>query len=91
MSLGLIVTELVINALKHAFPDGAGGTIKVSYFSSTTGWRLAVADDGAGMSQVEVVPRSGLGTSIVGALCAQLGGKLVITSGPSGTEVEMTG
>jgi two-component system, sensor histidine kinase PdtaS len=90
VSLGLIVTELVINALKHAFPDGRGGTIKMSYHTSKTGWRLAVADDGAGMSQVAVVPRSGLGTSIVGALCSQLGGKLVITSGPNGTEVEMS-
>ena len=46
MSLGLILTELVINALKHAFPDNRKGEIVVDYRSHGTGWALSVRDNG---------------------------------------------
>ena len=49
MSLGLIVTELVINALKHAFPDHRKGKIVVSYHCDGDAWTLSVADDGVGI------------------------------------------
>ncbi len=46
---GLIVNELVSNALKHAFPDGRRGTLKVSLHSPTPGQLLlSVQDDGVG-------------------------------------------
>ena len=48
VSLGLIVTELVINALKHGFPAGAEGEILVSYDAQDSGWRLSVSDNGSG-------------------------------------------
>src|SRR6476620_9438074 len=48
VSLGLIVTELVINALKHAFPGGEAGEILVSYEARGSGWRLSVSDNGSG-------------------------------------------
>jgi two-component sensor histidine kinase len=48
-SLGLIVTELVINALKHAFPDGRPGKIVVDYNFHGPNWILCVRDDGVGM------------------------------------------
>jgi two-component sensor histidine kinase len=54
VSLGLIVTELVINSLKHAFPGRAQhGTIIVSFKSVGKSWTLVVADDGIGMPQDE--------------------------------------
>ncbi|HEY9091919.1 sensor histidine kinase [Parasphingorhabdus sp.] len=49
ISLGLIVTELVINSLKHAFPEDSGGKITVSYKNDPTGWTLIVADNGIGI------------------------------------------
>src|SRR3546814_9536803 len=44
VSLGLIVTELVINALKHAFPGDRGGKILVDYNSNGSDWALSVSD-----------------------------------------------
>src|SRR3546814_16085398 len=48
VSLGLIVTELVINALKHAFPGDRGGKILVSSNSNGSDWELSVSDNGLG-------------------------------------------
>jgi chemotaxis protein methyltransferase CheR len=74
VSIGLIVTELVINALKHAFTDkAAGGRILVSYAVSNKAWRLAVSDNGVGLGEgAEAKNTPGLGTSIVEALARQL-------------------
>lgn len=81
VSLGLIVTELVINALKYAFPvTKVGATIKVSYEVTPFGWTLIVSDNGIGKSADPASPDSGgLGTTIVAALASQLGA--VITAG----------
>jgi two-component sensor histidine kinase len=72
VSLGLIVTELVINALKHAFPDGRAGKIVVDCGFRGPNWTLSVTDDGIGMPTDPAHVRVGLGTSIVQALAAQL-------------------
>jgi two-component sensor histidine kinase len=80
VSLGLIVTELVINSLKHAFPDpDAKGNVKVSFHSTGEGWSLTVADDGVGLSD-DHQPKSGLGTGIVNALAAQLSATVETTA-----------
>ena len=71
ISLGLIVTELVINSLKHAFPGGRIGTIKVGYSSKGSDWTLSVVDDGVGLPEGGA-PESGLGTNIVAALTKSL-------------------
>jgi two-component sensor histidine kinase len=70
VSLGLIVTELIINALKHAFPETVkSGNIIVNYVSEGPAWALTVADDGVGRPEKSV---PGLGTGIVDALAKQL-------------------
>lgn len=61
VSLGLITTELVINALKHAFPGDRDGVISVDYRSGFEGWTLSVCDDGVGMAQDVPRPKAGLG------------------------------
>src|ERR1700740_1530368 len=49
VSLGLIVTELVLNALKHAFPhDKIDHRITVAYDVAGTNWKLSIADNGIG-------------------------------------------
>lgn len=88
VSLGLIVTELVINALKHAFPDrSAAGTITVEYWSRPTGWRLAVEDNGIGMPGDEAAAKPGLGTGIVDALSKQLDATVTVSDTKPGTRV----
>jgi two-component sensor histidine kinase len=91
-SLGLIVTELVINALKHAFKPGTRyGQIAVSYEVSGTDWKLSVVDNGVGKPDgVFAQPKSGLGTGIVKALAKQLDSQVVTSSGPQGTAVTVT-
>ena len=89
VSMGLIVTELVINALKHAFPDGRGGSIVVTYRLGQAGWSLTVADSGIGRLATRAAAKPGLGTSIVEALAKQLGATVSIGADQSGTTVEM--
>jgi chemotaxis protein methyltransferase CheR len=79
VSIGLIVTELVINALKHAFPGGGSGEILVSYDIDGADWRLSVADDGVGL-QTGGDRHTGLGTSIVEALAHQLNAHVEVSS-----------
>ncbi len=86
VSLGLIVTELVINALKHAFPDGRHGTITVDCAFKGPNWTLSVSDDGVGMPDPAQI-RTGLGSSIVQALAKQLGAAVEIERGNPGTRV----
>lgn len=73
VSLGLIVTELVINALKHAFPRHRKGKIVVDYRADGTAWTLSVRDTGIGMPKDHASAKPGLGTGIVEALAKQLG------------------
>ena len=92
VSLGLIVTELVLNALKHAFPnDKADHRITVSYDVAGTNWELSVADNGIGKPAGDFAQsKAGLGTSIVKALAQQLDARVDISSGPQGTTVSVT-
>jgi len=86
VSLGLIVTELVINALKHAFPEQLAGTIKVGYASEGGDWSLTVTDDGIGMPG-GAPPSTGLGTSIIEALARKLDATVTASSADPGTNV----
>ncbi|MGE5539159.1 MAG: sensor histidine kinase [Gemmatimonas sp.] len=92
VSLGLITTELVINAIKHAFPDRTSGAIVVRYESGTTARRLSVSDNGRGFPTIssDTPLRVGLGTSILEALTRQLGGHLVTSANSPGTMVSVT-
>ncbi len=89
VSLGLIVTELVINSLKHAFPDGQAGRIVVRYRSQGPDWTLSVTDNGAGMPKDPADAPPGLGTSIVRALAQQLKADISIVGGHPGTAVSI--
>ena len=87
ISLGLIVTELVINALKHAFPDQPKGRILIRYTSAGKDWTLSVTDDGIGLPTGEAAPKAGLGTGIVEALAGNLLADIALSDASPGTAV----
>jgi|SRR5471032_668727 len=89
VSLGLIVTELVINALKHAFPDDRKGKILVDYKAHAKNWTLSVTDDGVGMPAEPGSAKAGLGTSIIQALTKQLGAIISVAGANPGTKVSI--
>ena len=81
--IGLLVAELVINALKHGYPSGSkGGHVRVAYDVSATGWTLTVSDDGIGKPDGEREAKSGLGTLIVGSLARQLDAEVNVVIDP---------
>ncbi len=89
--LGLIINELVSNAIKHAFPDGRRGKIAVGLKALEGGrFRLAVSDDGAGFPEgVDFRNTESLGMQIVTMLAEQLEGKLALERG-DGTKFVLT-
>jgi two-component sensor histidine kinase len=89
VSLGLIVTELAINALKHAFPDDRSGKIEVDYNSHGPNWTLSVSDTGVGMPKNAGDAKAGLGTSIVQALAQQLQANITVSDRNPGTSVSL--
>jgi chemotaxis protein methyltransferase CheR len=88
----LIVTELVMNALKHEFPDEkTAGHITVAYDTAGTDWKLSVSDNGVGKPDgVFAQPKTGLGSGIVKALAQQLGAQVETLASPEGTTVSVT-
>ena len=85
--IGLIVNELVTNAIKYAFPGEAKGTVMVTLKRARGELRLTVADDGQGL-----LPRradSGLGGRLVDGFAQQLGGQVERKSDSQGTTVRL--
>jgi two-component sensor histidine kinase len=91
-SLGLIATELVMNALKHAFPtEKSDSRIVIAYDVDGTNWKLSVADNGVGKPEgLFAQSKTGLGTGIVKALAQQLGAKVETLADCAGTTVSIT-
>jgi two-component sensor histidine kinase len=73
VSLGVIVTELVTNACKYAYPTGAGGEIRVMLSADgEQAFRLSVEDDGCGMPAEATPKGTGLGTKLIRAMAQSL-------------------
>jgi two-component sensor histidine kinase len=70
---GLLLNELITNALRHAFPDGRAGTVRVELAPAGAGLRLSVSDDGIGLPDgLDPTRSSSLGLQIVHTLVKQL-------------------
>jgi two-component sensor histidine kinase len=85
--IGLVVNELVTNAVKYAFPGEAKGTVRVTLKRAPGELRVTVADDGQGRD-----PRradSGLGSRLVDGFAQQLGGQVERKSDSQGTTVHL--
>jgi two-component sensor histidine kinase len=91
VSIGLIVTELVINALKYAFPDPtSSASVTVRFEMRATDWKLSVSDNGVGKPDIGAAAKGGLGTSLVSALAHQLDAQVIATSSSEGMSVSIT-
>jgi two-component system, chemotaxis family, sensor kinase Cph1 len=85
VTLGLVLTELMINANKHAY-GGAAGPIEIELVEDRTHLRMAVADKGAGKTS----SRKGFGSRIMEGLVAQLGGELSHSDARPGLRVAIS-
>ena len=92
VSLGLIATELIINAIKYAFPgERKSPRIRVTFETAHADWKLTVSDNGTGREPVKVAnARSGLGTALISALAKQLEAQITEISSDKGLSVEVT-
>ncbi|NDP39713.1 MAG: PAS domain S-box protein [Rhodoferax sp.] len=82
---GLLVNELLSNCLKHGFPEGRGGDIRIELRALGPGdqWLLRVSDTGVGLAADFESRRSqSLGLQLVGDLARQIDGTLQIEPGP---------
>lgn len=83
--VGLVVNELITNALKHAFPGGREGVVRVTFRRDGDVYELVVADNGVGAVPARTTQDDGgLGSQILRALAVQLGGRLEMASGDVG-------
>ncbi|MBE0586921.1 MAG: ATP-binding protein, partial [Hydrogenophaga sp.] len=82
---GLIVNELVSNALKHGFPAGQRGTVRLFMRQDNNNIELSISNDGLGIPEHQNLERNGsLGLQLVQLLTRQLHGRLEVQrSGPT--------
>ena len=91
MPLGLIINELVSNAMKHAFPEGRKGNIAVKLTQNTKAdeYTLTVTDDGIGFPEgIDYRNTETFGLQLVDMLTEQLGGTIEF-DGSEGTSFKI--
>jgi len=87
---GLIVNELISNSLKHAFPPGNDGEIRIELqCDEDQGYILTVGDNGIGLPGAESEASRSLGLELVSLLAGQLGGVVDVLNG-NGTTFRVT-
>jgi two-component sensor histidine kinase len=89
IGLGIILTEWVTNAFKYAYPSGVG-EIRVRLFQQADGLaQVSVEDDGVGFAATAAPKGTGLGSKLVAAMAASLGGTVEYLNRNPGTEARM--
>ena len=85
--IALMLNELLMNALKHAFAPGRPGRLDIIVKETESHLKVAIADDGVGMPNAG--PRSGFGSRMIKTLARQLQAEVLWTEGDPGTIVEL--
>ena len=88
VAIGVIVNELVINALKYAYPSGKG-PIRVGLRAEGGNAVISVEDDGVGFADSAPIGSTGLGQRIVKAMADKLGARISHDSLHRGTRIEI--
>ena len=86
----IMLNEFVTNSLKHAFPDGRAGTIRLEARRDGALVHVRFSDDGVGHSSAPPSPGGGLGTRLMQALADQIGAALDTTADVTGTDMRFT-
>lgn len=86
-ALGLVLNEVVTNAIKHGFADGRPGTLKVSARKSEGQVTITIEDDGPGIGSTDTV--DGLGRVLIKRLSRQVGARAEWISADPGTLVRI--
>ena len=91
INLGLVVSEVMTNALQHAFEGRETGLMELRLQRlSGQALRVTVSDDGVGMPEgVSWPDKTSVGGSVINGLITQLSGKLVVNTGSTGTVVTL--
>jgi len=80
--LALLVSETVGNALRHAYPEGRNGRVRVALRRTGEGFELVVADDGVGLDPA--ASKTGFGLTVAQLMAQQLRGRLETTAAQPG-------
>lgn len=90
VALGVVVTELILNAQKYAYPGGSG-PVRVRFGCREGRFcDLVVEDDGVGFDGTGAPRSTGLGRRIVAAMAAKLGGEIAFDAVERGTRVRLS-
>lgn len=87
VSLGVIVTELVTNAFKYAYPSGSEGEVRVRLARDGALLALSVEDDGVGMAEAAKPRGTGLGQKIVSAMATSIQSRVERDASRQGTRI----
>jgi two-component sensor histidine kinase len=87
VAVGVIVTELIINAMKHAYPSEKGPVRVALHAQSGSDIRLCVEDDGIGSRSLSAEGSTGLGQLIIEAMAVKLGAVVTVHASDGGTRV----
>lgn len=86
---GILLSELLTNALRHAFEGRKSGAISVRLWQEDCETHLMVRDDGIGLRGIDWPEKGGVGAKIVRELTDRLGGRLAVGKGPDGQGTEI--
>ncbi len=90
VSVGVVITELITNALKYAYPDHSDGEIRVRLRRKDGGrLLLAVEDDGVGWAGVGPAKGTGIGSRVISAMATNLQSAVSYDQAGKGTRVTM--
>jgi two-component sensor histidine kinase len=88
-AVGVIVSEFVMNAFKHGFPDGRPGRVSIKLQASGSLLELVCRDNGVGAAEIKP-SQNGLGVRLIQAYAIQLGGKAAFAPANPGLEMRVT-
>lgn len=86
--MALLVSEAVGNALRHAYPEGQNGRIRVALRRTPSGYDLEVEDDGVGLAAG--APKTGFGLTVAQLMCQQLKGRMVTGAEQPGVRIAVS-